>query len=59
MATHTPARIAGVDSHKGSIVPGGDADLIALDEQGYVKRTWVRGRTVYEDASRDGGRKAM
>jgi N-acetylglucosamine-6-phosphate deacetylase len=51
MATHTPARIAGVDARKGSIVPGGDADLVALDNQGFVQRTWVRGRLAYPSAS--------
>lgn len=48
MATSTPARIAGVDAHKGSIVPGGDADLVALNDQGFVQRTWVRGLLAYQ-----------
>jgi N-acetylglucosamine-6-phosphate deacetylase len=51
MATQTPARIAGLAPRKGSIVPGGDADLVALDDQGFVQRTWVRGRLAYAGAS--------
>ena len=47
MASQVPARIAGVAQHKGRIVPGADADLIALDEHGVVQRTWVRGSLVY------------
>lgn len=47
MASQVPARIAGVAQRKGSIVPGADADLIALDEHGIVQRTWVRGSLVY------------
>ena len=47
MATCTPAHIAGIAARKGRVVPGVDADLVALDEQGFVQRTWVRGRLVY------------
>ena len=42
MATRTPAQIAGVAARKGRVAPGLDADLIALDSQGFVQRTWVR-----------------
>jgi N-acetylglucosamine-6-phosphate deacetylase len=48
MATHIPARIAGVAHRKGKIAPGADADLIALDTHGIVQRTWVRGLPVYQ-----------
>jgi len=47
MATHVPATIAGVASRKGRIAPGADADLVALDDRGFVQRTWVRGQLVY------------
>lgn len=59
MATHTAARIAGVDARKGSIVPGGDADLVALDEQGFVQRTWVRGHLAYQGTSDSSDSKAI
>jgi N-acetylglucosamine-6-phosphate deacetylase len=59
MATHVPARIAGVDARKGSIVPGGDADLVALDERGCVRRTWARGRLAYQNTPASGDNKAM
>ncbi len=50
MATHVPARIAGVALRKGSIAPGADADLVALDNLGFVQRTWVRGLPAYQRA---------
>jgi N-acetylglucosamine-6-phosphate deacetylase len=48
MATQVPARIAGVELRKGRIAPGADADLLALDDQGFVHRTWVRGLLAYQ-----------
>jgi N-acetylglucosamine-6-phosphate deacetylase len=47
MATHVPATIADVALRKGRIAPGADADLVALDDRGFVQRTWVRGHLVY------------
>jgi N-acetylglucosamine-6-phosphate deacetylase len=46
-ATHVPATIAGVVIRKGRIAPGADADLVALNDHGFVQRTWVRGHLVY------------
>ncbi|HEY7414487.1 MAG TPA: N-acetylglucosamine-6-phosphate deacetylase [Ktedonobacteraceae bacterium] len=51
MASLTPAEITGVAERKGKVAPGMDADLIALDEQGCVRRTWVRGQLVYSSDS--------
>lgn len=50
MATHTPSRIAGIATRKGSVMPGADADLVALDNHGFVQRTWVRGLLAYRGA---------
>jgi N-acetylglucosamine-6-phosphate deacetylase len=50
MATHVPATIAGVALRKGRIAPGADADLVALDDHGFVQRTWVHGHLVYQGA---------
>ncbi len=47
MATRTPARIAGIATRKGSITPGADADLVALDDQGFIQSTWARGLLAY------------
>lgn len=47
MATHVPAQIASVVQRKGRVVPGADADLIALDHHGVVQHTWVRGLLAY------------
>ncbi len=50
MATLTPARIAGVAARKGRVAPGADADLVALDDQGYVRCVWTRGQLAYQSA---------
>jgi N-acetylglucosamine-6-phosphate deacetylase len=47
MATLTPATITGLQSRKGRIAPGMDADLVALDDAGFVQRTWTRGQLAY------------
>ncbi|MDQ6660339.1 MAG: N-acetylglucosamine-6-phosphate deacetylase [Chloroflexota bacterium] len=51
MATHVPARIAGVAHRKGRVAPGADADLVALDNDGRVQCTWVHGHLAYQNAS--------
>jgi N-acetylglucosamine-6-phosphate deacetylase len=48
MATTTPARIAGIDARKGRLAPGYDADIVALDADGCVVRTWTRGALAFE-----------
>ena len=50
MATHIPARIGGAAPRKGRVAPGADADLVALDNQGVVQRTWTRGLLAYQGA---------
>ncbi len=47
MATLTPATIAGLEMRKGRIAPGADADLVALDDSGFVQCTWTGGHLVY------------
>ncbi|HEU0026356.1 MAG TPA: N-acetylglucosamine-6-phosphate deacetylase [Ktedonobacterales bacterium] len=47
MATATPARIAGIDLRRGRLAPGYDADIVALDVDGRVLRTWTRGTLAY------------
>lgn len=48
MATLTPAQISGIADRKGHIVPGADADLLALDAQGNIKCAWTRGDLAYK-----------
>ena len=47
MASLTPARSVGISDAKGSLCPGKDADIVILDENFQVLRTFVRGREVY------------
>ncbi|HEU5349390.1 MAG TPA: amidohydrolase family protein, partial [Ktedonobacterales bacterium] len=47
MATATPARIGGIDARKGRLAPHYDADIVALDAEGRVVRTWTRGTLAY------------
>jgi N-acetylglucosamine-6-phosphate deacetylase len=43
MASAAPARLLGLESRKGSIAPGLDADLLLLDEDLRVLRTMIGG----------------
>lgn len=47
MASTTPARVLDIDDHKGSLVPGADADLVVLDGDLAVTATMVGGRWVH------------
>ena len=57
MATQIPARIANIAQRKGSITPGADADLIALDEQGMVQCTWTHGQLAYQPVASSNGQR--
>lgn len=46
-ATRNPAELLGIRNRKGGLEPGLDADMVFLDEHLTVRRTIVRGRTVY------------
>ena len=47
MASTTPARIMGVDSRKGVLAPGKDADLVIFDENVTIDTTIINGKVVY------------
>jgi N-acetylglucosamine-6-phosphate deacetylase len=47
MASLVPARAMGFANRLGSLSPGKDASLTALDEDGNVRLTLVRGKVVY------------
>lgn len=49
MATLNPARVIGVDSKKGSIEAGKDADLVIFNDNFDVKHAIIGGKTVYLD----------
>jgi N-acetylglucosamine-6-phosphate deacetylase len=46
MASSNPARLLGLDQECGSIEIGKDADLVALDQDGNVKLTLIRGNVA-------------
>jgi N-acetylglucosamine-6-phosphate deacetylase len=46
--TLNPARCLGIESRKGTLRPGADADLVVLDRRGSVLGTWVRGKEVWK-----------
>jgi len=48
MITSTPARIMGVGSKKGSLIPGTDADVVIFDRDINIEMTLIKGRIVYE-----------
>jgi len=47
MATLTPASIMGVTDRKGSLSPGRDADVVIMDGDANVLRTFARGAEAY------------
>ncbi|KAF8914567.1 Metallo-dependent hydrolase [Mucidula mucida] len=46
-ATVNPAKCLGIDNKKGTLRAGADADLVVLDKQGFVLRTWVKGQEAW------------
>ncbi|KAF8342708.1 Metallo-dependent hydrolase [Cantharellus anzutake] len=47
-ATYNPAKCLGIESTKGTLRPGADADLVVLDKNdGSVLSTWVAGKKVW------------
>lgn len=48
MASSTPARIAGIQERKGSLVPGKDADIVIFDDCIDIKTTIINGNIIYK-----------
>lgn len=48
MASTTPARMLGLEAQKGALIPGFDADIVALTPGLEVAKTWVAGQCVYD-----------
>ena len=48
VASLNPARLLGLDGECGSIEEGKRADLVAINEKGDVRFTFVGGRIAYE-----------
>lgn len=49
MMTLNPARAMGIDSFKGALAPGYDADFVALDQALEVRYVVARGEVVYDN----------
>ena len=49
MASLSPAKYLGLDNKIGSIAVGKQADLIAVDKNYSVVRTWINGTTIYKN----------
>lgn len=47
MASITPANIMGVAEHKGSLVPGKDADILIFDDDIQIEKTIIKGNVIY------------
>jgi len=50
MASLVPAKILGIQHHKGTLTPGSDADVVVMDEDFNVKLTMVEGEIVHRAA---------
>ena len=48
MMTLNPAKILGIDDHKGSIEKGKDADLVIFDDDINVSEVFVAGKTLFK-----------
>ncbi|WP_443938908.1 N-acetylglucosamine-6-phosphate deacetylase [Pedobacter sp. MW01-1-1] len=47
MMSLSPATVMGIQDRKGSLTVGKDADIVFFDEEIKIKKTIVRGRTIY------------
>lgn len=54
MASLNPARVLGIESSKGALAPGMDADLVLLDKDLNVRLTMAGGEIVYRNPSVSG-----
>jgi len=50
-ATLHPAKALGINSHKGVLNYGTDADFILLNEKLEVLQTWIAGECVYDSGN--------
>jgi N-acetylglucosamine-6-phosphate deacetylase len=48
-ATLHPAQVLGIHTHKGTLAFGADADVVLLDEQLRVQRTYIGGELVFDN----------
>jgi N-acetylglucosamine-6-phosphate deacetylase len=53
MCSTNPARVLGLSDRKGAVEPGYDADLVLLDQNLEVLRTWATGESVYTATSEE------
>ena len=46
--TAHPAKLLGITDKKGGLIPGLDADLVVLDDEGNLFQTWKFGEKVFD-----------
>ncbi|KAF8608043.1 Metallo-dependent hydrolase [Ceratobasidium sp. AG-I] len=46
-ATYNPAKCLGIETRKGTLRAGADADLVVMNQEGEVLSTWVAGKLVW------------
>lgn len=47
MMSETPARIAGIETTKGSLDPGKDADIVLFDDEVNIVKTFIKGKAIF------------
>lgn len=49
MITENPAKYLGIESEKGTLVQGKDADIVIMDRDWRIKRVFVKGNVAFEE----------
>jgi N-acetylglucosamine-6-phosphate deacetylase len=48
MASFNPAKVIGLEKQAGSLTAGKDANLVMLDAELNVVKTWVKGKLMFQ-----------
>lgn len=51
LVSSNPAGVLGLNSRKGYLLPGYDADIVILDQNLQVQQTWISGKCCYDNQS--------
>ena len=50
MLTENPAKVMGIEEHKGALKQGMDADVVIFDDNINIKNTIIKGKIIYSNA---------